>query len=150
MQTAAIFRSIFDKHHLEAIVPLDGICNFCNSTVNFLIENDLKRKLRYAPLQSDWGTALQHELPKNLDSIICITASNVLIRSDAVIQIAKLLPYPYRLLSFGQVIPKKWRDCLYDTFSKRRCQWFGKSEQCRILTTEERSLFIETFGDKKC
>jgi predicted DCC family thiol-disulfide oxidoreductase YuxK len=37
------------------IILFDGVCNFCNSTVNFVLKNDRTKKLRFAPLQSVTG-----------------------------------------------------------------------------------------------
>ncbi|WDF67959.1 DCC1-like thiol-disulfide oxidoreductase family protein [Sphingobacterium oryzagri] len=150
MQKATIFQEILLRDHAEAIILFDGVCNFCNSTINFLIDHDPKRKLRYMSLQSALAIALQEELGSKLDSVVCITADGIFVRSDAVLKIAQLLPYPYRLLTAGKLIPKRWRDNLYDAIAKRRYQWFGKSEFCRIPTAKERMLFIETSKEESC
>lgn len=142
MKTAVDFQELLLQHDAEAIVVFDGVCNFCNSTINFLVDKDRSRKLRYMPLQSALGNTIQEQLPEKLDSIICITASGLWTQSEAAIQIAAQLPYPYRLLRYFRVIPRKWRDDLYHAFSKRRYKWFGRAEQCRIPSEEERQLFI--------
>ena len=39
----------------KKIVFFDGVCNFCNSTVDFIWKNNKKRNLYYASLQSDFS-----------------------------------------------------------------------------------------------
>jgi hypothetical protein len=50
----------------RSIVLFDGLCNFCNGTINFLIRQDKAGVFRFAPLQSEAGQRLlsQHGLPK--------------------------------------------------------------------------------------
>ena len=43
---------------MGAIVLFDGVCNFCNSSINFVIERDSKGYFKFAPLQSEAGEEL--------------------------------------------------------------------------------------------
>ncbi|HPH24731.1 MAG TPA: DCC1-like thiol-disulfide oxidoreductase family protein, partial [Chitinophagaceae bacterium] len=56
------------------IVLFDGVCNYCNTMVNFAIKWNKKRNLRFAPLQSEVGIALlkKYSIPENVDSVIFI------------------------------------------------------------------------------
>jgi len=47
------------------IILFDGICNFCNSAVNFTIKRNKKANIFFAALQSDAGIRLlkEHDLP---------------------------------------------------------------------------------------
>ena len=38
---------------MSAIILFDGVCNFCNSSVNFIIERDRAGYFKFAPLQSE-------------------------------------------------------------------------------------------------
>ena len=40
---------------MSAVILFDGVCNFCNSSVNFIIERDGKGYFKFAPLQSEIG-----------------------------------------------------------------------------------------------
>ena len=44
---------------MERIVLFDGVCNFCNGSVNFIIRNDPNGKFKFAPLQSEIGQQLR-------------------------------------------------------------------------------------------
>ncbi|MEX0635468.1 MAG: DUF393 domain-containing protein, partial [Ferruginibacter sp.] len=42
----------------QAIILFDGVCNLCNSSVQFVISNDKKKLFQFASLQSNSGKAL--------------------------------------------------------------------------------------------
>ena len=41
------------------IILFDGVCNFCNASVNFIMDHDKKDVFRFAALQSEPGIELQ-------------------------------------------------------------------------------------------
>jgi predicted DCC family thiol-disulfide oxidoreductase YuxK len=41
-----------------------------------------------------------------------------------------------------RLIPKRWRDMLYDAFARNRYRWFGRYDQCKIPSQDERRRFI--------
>ncbi|QYO67876.1 DUF393 domain-containing protein [Leptolyngbya sp. 7M] len=43
---------------MGAIVLFDGVCNFCNASVNFVIKQDKAGYFKFAPLQSEIGVTL--------------------------------------------------------------------------------------------
>ncbi|MEO6334238.1 MAG: DUF393 domain-containing protein, partial [Pyrinomonadaceae bacterium] len=43
---------------MGAVVLFDGVCNFCDASVNFVIEHDPEGYFKFAPLQSKAGTEL--------------------------------------------------------------------------------------------
>ena len=43
---------------MGAIVLFDGVCNFCNGSVNFIIAHDKAGYFKFAPLQSEIGEEL--------------------------------------------------------------------------------------------
>jgi predicted DCC family thiol-disulfide oxidoreductase YuxK len=57
------------------VILFDGVCNFCNATINFIIQRDKKRVFRFAALQSEAGQRLlkQYGLSSTgLDSFVLI------------------------------------------------------------------------------
>jgi predicted DCC family thiol-disulfide oxidoreductase YuxK len=42
----------------EAIILFDGVCNFCNGMVDFIIRHDPEGYFKFGALQSDIGQAL--------------------------------------------------------------------------------------------
>lgn len=130
------------KADTKQLILFDGVCNFCNSTINFIIKKDQKDQFRFASLQSKLGQTFVDKLPSNTDSIIYIRNNQILLKSMAAVYIAKDLGYPYRLLTIFRLIPTSWRDKFYDYIAKNRYRWFGKKEQCEIPSEQSRKKFI--------
>ena len=127
------------------IILFDGICNFCNYWVDFIIKRDKNKTLKFATLQSDAGKKIANQFSivnKNIDSIIFIKGGNYFARSDAVLEIAKELKSVWKILYLLKVIPRHLRNFIYDLIAKYRYAIFGKRNSCRVPTSEEISRFI--------
>lgn len=131
------------------IIIFDGVCNFCNNSVQFILKADRKKIFRFTAFQSGAGKKLiqTFNIPPNFDSVILIYQNKAHLKSDAAIEIGKLLPFPWRILSSIKFIPKKWRDFLYDLIAKNRYSWFGKRDSCKVATEKEKPIFIESLAD---
>jgi predicted DCC family thiol-disulfide oxidoreductase YuxK len=130
------------KADIKQLILFDGVCNFCNKTVNFIIKKDKKDQFRFASLQSEIGQTFVSGLPSNTDSIVYVRNQKVLIKSTAALYIAIDLGYPFKMLAIFRLIPTSWRDSCYDYIAKNRYRWFGKTEQCEIPTEQNRKKFI--------
>ncbi|OFY86491.1 MAG: thiol-disulfide oxidoreductase [Bacteroidetes bacterium RIFCSPLOWO2_12_FULL_35_15] len=128
----------------NSIVLFDGECNFCNSSVNFIIRHDKKDQFRFAALQSEIGKIWikKVDIDDAIDSIILIEKDKIYLRSTAVLRISKRLSFPYPLLYAFIFIPSFLRDLLYDLISKNRRKWFRKKETCLIMSEEKKAKFI--------
>jgi len=117
------------------IILFDGVCNFCNRTVNIIIEHDKAAKFQFAASQTQAGINILQQFrldQKASASVILIDNDKVYTKTDAVIQIANRLsgwPKLFRLLKF---IPKPIRDFAYDLIAKNRYVLFGKTDHCMI------------------
>lgn len=129
----------------KSIVLFDGVCNFCNSSVNFIMARDKRDKFRFAALQSDAGIGLQKKFnldPYDLDSFILVQGDKYYKKSTAALRTAKELGFPWSLLYVFIVIPPFIRNIAYNIIAKNRYRWFGKKETCRIPTPDERAKFL--------
>jgi predicted DCC family thiol-disulfide oxidoreductase YuxK len=129
----------------SSIVLFDGVCNFCNSSVNFIIRHDKKKRYKFAALQSDIGRVLSEMNAidqSKIDSIILVENGKVFVKSSAILRISKHLNYLYPLFFGFVIIPKFIRDGVYDFIAKNRYKWFGKKETCMIPSPEIKSRFI--------
>ena len=56
----------------KKIILFDGVCNYCNNKVNFIIKNDSKDVFRFVALQSETGQKIITYLgiDKTIDSIV--------------------------------------------------------------------------------
>ena len=128
------------------IILFDGVCNFCNRTVNIILKYDQDLHFQFAASQSQAGiNILQHYKldQKASASVILIANEKVYTKTDAVIQIATHLKGWPRLFRLIQFIPKPIRDFGYDLVAKNRYALFGKMETCRIPDESTRHRFLE-------
>ncbi|MFV0389074.1 MAG: thiol-disulfide oxidoreductase DCC family protein [Pyrinomonadaceae bacterium] len=131
--------------HPQALVLFDGVCNFCNGSVNFIIARDPKAYFSFAPLQSETAIEILGNLEfdsKQTDSIVLIENGKVFVYSTAALRIAKKLSGGWKLFYAFVVLPKPVRDYFYRAFAKNRYKFFGKKEQCMIPTPEARARFL--------
>ncbi len=127
------------------IILFDGICNFCNYWVNFILARDKKDQFRFATLQSQKGQEilLKLNLPQNnFDSLIFISGNEFKKKSLAVFEIAKTLGGSVRLINFFRFLPPTFTDFIYDLIAENRYKIFGKRNHCRIPSEEERAKFL--------
>ncbi len=130
----------------NGIILFDGVCNLCNSSVNFILDRDTYGYFKFASLQSEVGSylidrfGLSGDVP---DSVILIKNYRVYLQSTAALEIARGLRGPVKLLYGGIIIPKFLRNPIYNFIARNRYKWFGKLDECRIPTPELQSLFIE-------
>ncbi|HMS33164.1 MAG TPA: thiol-disulfide oxidoreductase DCC family protein [Ignavibacteria bacterium] len=127
------------------IILFDGVCNLCNSSVNFIIDHDKKNMFRFASLQSDSGQTLLKKFGLNnesFDSIILIDNEKYLTRSSAVLRIVKNFPGFWKLLYIFIIVPPAVRNLLYDIIAENRYKWFGKKDSCRVPTPELKEKFL--------
>ena len=103
---------------------------------------------RFASLQSDVGQEfLEREgLASDdgeLTTFVMVDDDGVHVRSTAALRVLRGLGLPYSLLYPFIVVPRPIRDAVYDGIAARRYRWFGRSEECRIPTPEERERFLD-------
>src|SRR6476660_4032452 len=130
----------------KAIILFDGVCNFCDGTVNFLIRNDKNDNLRFAPLQSEVAKRiLAHadEDIKKSDSIILYEpGGKIYAKSAAAIRIGQSLGGVYRLMGIFSLLPAWISDRVYDYVARNRYQWYGKKDECMVPSLEVRNKFL--------
>jgi len=128
------------------VILFDGVCNLCNSSVQFIIKRDRKRIFRYASLQSEFGKKIIERFKladKNIDSIILFENNSIKIKSTAVLQVLKRTGGIYSILYVFIIVPESIRNGIYDFIARNRYRWFGKRETCMIPTPELKKRFID-------
>ncbi len=128
------------------VILFDGVCNFCNYWVNFILTKDKNDLFRFAALQSEAGQILllNHGLENtDFDTFILIDDENYFTKSTAALMIAGKLKSVVRLFYPFIFLPKSIRDFFYNLIANYRYKLFGKREDCRIPTNEERGKFLD-------
>ena len=129
----------------HSIILFDGVCNLCNTAVQFVIRRDHTNHFLFASLQSQEGKKIlaENNLPENeMSSFILFENGNVYDRSTAVLKVVRKLKGWWRFLYSFIMVPKFIRDGIYRVISKNRYQWFGKKNECMIPTPELRARFL--------
>ena len=128
------------------IVLFDGVCNFCEGTVKFVLEKDKNGIFRFAPLQSKVG---QDYLQKfglsttDLDTFVLVVGDKYYTRSTAGLKLLKRLPFPWSMAYGFIVVPSFIRDAVYKLVANNRYKIWGKKDACMMPTQEMRERFLE-------
>ena len=129
----------------QKIILFDGVCNFCNYWVNFIIDHDKKKFFKFAALQSEKGREITKKYnlpPKDFDSFILISQNKVFKKSAAEFEILKHLDSWIKIIYPIKFLPIALSDLFYDLIAKNRYRFFGKKDICRIPTKEELNRFL--------
>ncbi|MDU8887031.1 thiol-disulfide oxidoreductase DCC family protein [Yeosuana sp. MJ-SS3] len=133
------------KH--KQLILFDGVCNLCNSSVQYVIKRDKMNLFMFTALQSDVGQQIikEHDIDTiKTDSIILYSEEGKLsYKSTAALKIAKHLGFPTNLMVVFFIIPPFIRNWVYDFVARNRYNWYGKRDQCMIPTPELKSKFLE-------
>ena len=130
---------------MPAVILFDGVCNFCNGAVNFVISRDRDGYFKFAALQSAVGEELleKHRIDKvETDSVVLIEDDKAYLHSSAALRIVRRLPGLWPVLYGLIIVPKGIRDWAYRLFAKHRYRLFGRREECMIPTPEIRARFL--------
>ena len=127
------------------LVLFDGICNLCNSSVQFIISRDHHAHFVFASLQSDEGQRVLNEfgLPtSDFDSFVYISDGKVYQRSAGALHVLKDLGGFWKVMYLFIIVPRPIRDFIYDIVARNRYRWFGKRDSCMVPTPELRKRFL--------
>lgn len=129
---------------MAAIVMFDGECNFCDSSVRFIIKRDPQGYFKFAALQSEAGLELKEKygISNHIDSFILIEDEIVYKFSDGALRVCKNLNGLWKYLYIFILVPRPIRNSVYKFIAKNRYRWFGKKESCMIPSPEVRSRFL--------
>jgi predicted DCC family thiol-disulfide oxidoreductase YuxK len=133
------------KH--KKLILFDGVCNLCNSSIQYVIKHDKKDVFLFAPLQSAIGKQLIKTYNIDIvktDSILLYSEENgIKSKSTAALKIAATLGFPVAIMSVFLIVPAFIRNWVYDYIAKNRYKWYGKKDQCMIPTPKLKAKFLD-------
>ena len=135
-----------DNTNLSQILLFDGVCNLCNAAVQYVIRHDKKKTIKFASLQSPFGTNVLSEEYRDtsaLKTVIYIKNEEVLTKSSAFLTLMKDLGGIHQTAIVFWIIPRIVRDALYDFIAANRYAVFGKKESCYLPSPELEDRFIQ-------
>ncbi|KEO74673.1 thiol-disulfide oxidoreductase DCC family protein [Anditalea andensis] len=127
----------------KAVILFDGVCNLCNTSVDFIIRKDKKEYFKFGALQQSGDLLKKYNIdPAYMNSLVLIEKDQVYYKSEAALKIARRLNGAWPLLYPFILLPDLMRDPIYNLIADNRYRWFGKGNSCRLPTPEEAKRFI--------
>lgn len=126
-------------------IYFDGVCNLCNSFVDWMIRHDQSSLFRFTSLQGETAKmSLPETLRNSLSSVVVRDQNgNFLTEARAVLFLFRHLNFPYFILaSFFGIFPDFILNLIYQFVAKNRYRLFGKRKTCRMPTEAEKKLFL--------
>ncbi|PJA98727.1 MAG: thiol-disulfide oxidoreductase [Ignavibacteriales bacterium CG_4_9_14_3_um_filter_30_11] len=127
------------------LIFFDGVCNLCNSSVNFIIKRDKNEKFKFVSFQSSKAAELLNKYnytDNKLDTLVLLKNNTIFAKSTAALLISKELNSFWKIFYIFIIIPKFIRDFVYLYISKNRYKWFGKKDFCMIPSPDISSRFL--------
>ncbi len=128
------------------VILFDGVCNFCNAGVNFILRQDRFKVFRFAALQSGAGKKIlaKFQLPeKDFDSFLLLENNKLYKYSTAGLRIYGKLPWYWKWTQVFWLVPAFLRDPVYHLIARNRYKWFGKKDQCMVPSADIRDRFLK-------
>jgi len=129
----------------ERVILFDGVCNLCNSAVQFIIRHDPSGKFMFASLQGATGQQLltKYHLPlDDFHSFVYIEDQRALLKSTGALRVCRSLSFPANLLYGFIIVPRFIRDAVYDLIAKKRYRLFGRQNECMVPTPDLKKRFL--------
>ena len=130
----------------KKIILFDGVCNLCDTSVQYIIKHDKKDVFRFVSLQSELGEKIINHIGvdrSKTDSIVLYEPRIAYYtKAEAALIIAKELGGWISLLTIFNVLPKFIQNFGYDFIAKNRYKWYGKKESCMMPSQEISSRFL--------
>ncbi len=131
----------------KKLILFDGVCNLCNSSVQYVIKHDKNNQFMFTALQSETGKKIIEHFDidtSKVDSILLYTPEKgISTKSSAALKVASKLGFPTNMLSVFLIIPPFISNWVYDFIAKNRYKWYGKKDACMIPTPELKSKFLD-------
>ena len=130
------------------VLFVDGACVLCHQSAEFFMKIDKRRVLTFAALQGETAQRVLAETSQSTEreellSVIyvrdCDTPDQkVAVRSSAALLALRDIGGVWRVVSWLRVVPRPFRDFVYDLIAKYRYRWFGKhAEACPLLSPDD-------------
>ena len=133
------------------ILLYDGTCGFCADSVQFVLDRDQRRTMRFAALEGAFGRAIitRHPEIRAFDTVLYVAPARdgeperIYAHSSAVMQVASYLGGRWRLLQLARIIPSFVRDGVYRLIARHRHRLSGHRPQCVIPSAQDRARFLD-------
>ena len=129
----------------KPLILFDGVCNLCNTYVQFVIKRDTQNKFLFASLQSETGqNVLKHfELDTTeFKTLVLLQDNQIYTKSTGALRVLKQLDGILKFSYIFILVPAPIRDLFYNFVAANRYRFFGKKEYCMIPSPELKAKFL--------
>ena len=124
------------------VFVFDGYCVLCSSGVSWLMKHAPGR-IRFASAQSPLGEALFRHYGSDPDKTYLLIAEGIASgESTGYLRLCRLLGGRWRLFLIFALIPRPLRDWAYRLVARHRYRWFGKVDQCALLSDDQKAQML--------
>jgi predicted DCC family thiol-disulfide oxidoreductase YuxK len=117
-------------------IVFDGICHVCSGWVRFfLVRHGIHPPFDLIPMQSAAGKDLLVEYgidPDDPATFLVLDQGRQFTQSDAAIHVIAELGGPWRMINMARLVPRRWRDAVYQLLARNRYRWFGRRSACYL------------------
>jgi predicted DCC family thiol-disulfide oxidoreductase YuxK len=127
------------------IIIFDGHCAMCSGFARFVLRHDPRGTFRLLPAQSGLGRALYVHFgldPVDYETNILLDDGVAWFKSEGSIRMAERLGFPWRLAAALRMLPRAWREALYDIVARNRLRIFGRREVCYVSDPQYADRFL--------
>ena len=126
-------------------IIFDGVCVLCNGWVKFVLRFDRQENFSFVIAQSDLGEQIYKELglkSDDYDTFVIVRNGKMYTKLDGVFALTSTIGWPWKIVSIGRILPKGFKDWIYDRVAKNRYALFGKKDTCMMPTPDVKARFI--------
>lgn len=127
------------------LLLFDGVCGLCTRAVQSILAHDPRGVIHFCSIQSELGRRLYREQgldPDDPTTMVLLTPQGAFTRSDAMIEVGRLLGGWNRWAVLFKIVPRPLRDWGYRFIALRRYRWFGRRDECLVPQLEWRPRFV--------
>jgi predicted DCC family thiol-disulfide oxidoreductase YuxK len=132
----------------------DGLCGFCNRSVQWVIKHDHSDRFRFAPQQSPLAATVLSQAGIDRESMLANNSvylvlnagspsQKLLLESDVTVNLLLLLRGRWRLLGrILNTVPPFLRNAAYRLFARNRYRLGGRHDECPLPTQAQQIKFL--------
>ena len=125
------------------VFVFDGYCVLCSTGASFVMRHDPQGKVGFLSAQSPLGQAVYAHFELPIDaSYLLITSRGTFTKTTGFFKLADILGGWFRLGKIFWLVPRVLRDWVYIRVATNRYRLFGKSEQCALLSADQRARLV--------
>jgi predicted DCC family thiol-disulfide oxidoreductase YuxK len=127
------------------ILLFDGVCNLCQTSVQWVLKRDKAAVFRFAALQSETGQSALARFgldTEKFDTVVLVDGDQIYTRSDAAFEILRRLGSPWSWLCVLYWLPRPIRNGVYNWVARNRYRWFGQKQECWLPRREWSDRFL--------